>query len=94
MRSDLEHQLDRLGITPSMLDRPLPADEPSMQPSTEPSIEPADAGAAGGAQDRRTEGPARGSVFLATFRRMPTASAEGLDRAGGQRRKGLGETRL
>ena len=33
-------------------------------------------------------------LFLATFRRMPTANAEGLDRVGGQHRKGLGETHL
>ena len=32
--------------------------------------------------------------FLATFRGMPTANAEGLDRIGGWRRKGLGGTRL
>ena len=33
-------------------------------------------------------------LFLATFRRMPRANAGGLDRVGGWRRKGLGETRL
>ena len=32
--------------------------------------------------------------FLTTFRRMPTANAEGLDRVGGWRSKGLGQTRL
>ena len=47
-----------------------------------------------GAQDRERQ-PRRIHFFLATFsRRMPTANAEGLDRAGGERRKGLGETRL
>ena len=35
-----------------------------------------------------------GYLFLTTFRRTPTANAEGLDRIGGQRRKGLGEARL
>ena len=33
-------------------------------------------------------------LFLATFRRMPTANAGGLDRTGGRRRKDLGHTRL
>ena len=36
----------------------------------------------------------RADLFLTTFRRMPTANAEGLERIGGYRRKGLGETRL
>ena len=34
------------------------------------------------------------ACFEQTFRRMPTAIAEGLHRVGGQHRKGLGETRL
>ena len=39
----------------------------------------------------RTDRP---RLFLATFRRMPTANAERLDRIGGSHRKGLGEMRL
>ena len=35
-----------------------------------------------------------GPLFRTTFRRMPTAHAEGLDRIGARHRKGLGETRL
>ena len=45
-------------------------------------------------QHRRREGASRERVYFgATFRRMPTANAEGLDRIGGWHRKGLGETR-
>ena len=32
----------------------------------------------------------RVDLFLTTFRRMPTANAEGLDRVGGRHQKGLG----
>ena len=48
-----------------------------------------DGGGEGIEDDGEVLGPSA-DLFLATFRRMPTAIAEGLDRIGGRRRNGLG----